>query len=285
MPAARGTSSFEAMGCEVVVGGASPDEVAAVQALFRARDALFSRFRPERELNAVNGSASPVIALSPAFAATLAVALRAAAATGGLVDPTVGAALESAGYDRDFGLLEPDPRPAGPASVGRVRALRLAARLLARPPGLRLDLNGVVKGLAVDDALALLAGDGFVSAGGDVASRGPCTVALPGGGAVHLLSGGIATSGTTRRRWLRAGEVEHHLIDPRTGRPSTSRWRQVTVAAASCLAADVAAKAAFLLDSEGPGWLDARNLPGRFLASGTTVENDAWRAACQAGPC
>jgi hypothetical protein len=51
----------------------------------------------------------------------------------------------------------------------------------------------------------------------------------------------------------------------------------VTVAAESCLAADVAAKAAFLLSAEGPGWLDERGLPGRFLAADRTVENEAWR--------
>ena len=42
------------------------------------------------------------------------------------------------------------------------------------------------------------------------------------------------------------------------------------------MAADVAAKAAFLLSDEGPGWLDERGLPVRFRAGGELVVNDAW---------
>lgn len=269
--------SFEAMGCEAVVAGAGARELTAIQELFRRRDELFSRFRPTSELNAVNRSPSTLVAVSPLFADTLRHALRAAAQTGGLVDPTLGAAVEAAGYDDDFALLAPRPEAAGPALPGRWRAVRLTGRLLERPPGLLLDLNGVVKALAVDDALELVDGDGYVAAGGDLATRGPALVGLPGGGSVELHSVGMATSGTTRRRWLRAGELQHHLIDPRTGLPSSSCWTDVTVAAGSCLGADVAAKAAFLLGEEGPAWLDARRLPGRFLAGREVVLNDAWR--------
>jgi thiamine biosynthesis lipoprotein len=143
----------------------------------------------------------------------------------------------------------------------------------------RLDLNGGVKAAAVDEALQLLSGPGFVSAGGDLATRGQVDVALPGGGVVALVSGGLATSGRTKRRWLRGGAEQHHLIDPRTGRPSTSHWDEVTVCGATCLAADVAAKAAFLLGDGGPEWLDRHGLPGRFVAAAAVVENRSWTTA------
>jgi thiamine biosynthesis lipoprotein len=70
---------------------------------------------------------------------------------------------------------------------------------------------------------------------------------------------------------MRAGSRQHHLIDPRTGRPSGSPWSEVTVAAGSCLAADVAAKAAFLRGLDGPDWLDERGLPGRFVGAGGEI--------------
>lgn len=272
------TTSFDAMGVEVVVGGAGLDELDAVRALFEEWDGVFSRFRSDSELSHVNRSTERIVELSPLFACVSAVALQAAAATGGLVDPTLGGAVESAGYDRDFAELRVCPAPAGLPQAGRWRELKLVERILFRPAGLRLDLNGVVKGLAVDAAAALLPGDGFVSAGGDAAVRGGAVVSLPGDGSLLLRSGGIATSGSTKRRWLRAGESQHHLIDPRTGRPSMSCWEAVTVAAGSCLAADVAAKAAFLLSTDGPDWLDARGLPGRFLApDGALTANRAWQ--------
>ena len=117
-----------------------------------------------------------------------------------------------------------------------------------------------------------------MSAGGDLAVRGGVDVALPGSGFVRLVSGGLATSGRTKRRWLRGGEEQNHLVDPSTGRPSTSRWDEVTVCGSSCLAADVAAKAAFLLGDVGPAWLDERGLPGRFLAGDAVRENASWLA-------
>jgi thiamine biosynthesis lipoprotein len=264
------------MSVEVAVCGASDDELAAIRRLFEEWEDVFSRFRPESELNRINRDPSPVIVLSRPFAHALRTALRAAAATDGLVDPTVGGAVEAAGYDRDFALLEEDERPLGPPAPGRWRSIRLSGRTLSRPPGLVLDLNGVVKSLAVDAALELISGDGFVAAGGDLAVRGGTIVGLPGDGALRLLSGGIATSGTTKRRWRRGGAVQHHLIDPRTGRPAESCWDEVTVAAGSCVGADLAAKAAFVLSDQGPEWLDERGLAGRFREGEIFLENRSW---------
>jgi len=238
---------FRAMGCEIVLAGADPDAVAGA---FERWEEAFSLYRPRSELCRVNASRAEVQVVSPFFASTLEVALAAAADTDGLVDPALGSSGE----------------------------VRLAGRILRRPPGLALDLNGVVKALAVDDAARLVRGDGFVSAGGDLAVRGPADVALPGGGAVRVVAGGLATSGIASRG--------RHLIDPRTGRPSESPWQQVTASGATCLAADVAAKAAFLLGERGPGWLDERGIGGRFVSlDGEIVENGCWSAALRVPAC
>lgn len=232
---------FHAMGCEVVLAGGDRGEIAAV---FERWEDAFSLFRPGSELARVNASPSSVLSVSPLFASTLQLALDVASDTGGLVDPT----------------------------LGRGADIRLSGALLSRPPGVALDLNGVVKSLAVDEAVGALDGFGFVSAGGDLAVRGPVDVGLPGGGAVRVVEGGLATSGTATRG--------RHLVDPRTGRPSESPWEQVTVSGATCLAADVAAKGADLLGDEGPDWLDERGMPGRFLAGdGAVVLNATWRGS------
>jgi len=264
------------MGVTVVVGGATAGELAAVRALFEEWDGVFSRFRAGSELNRVNENASPVVPVSPLFARVTREALKAARATAGLVDPTLGVAVEAAGYDRDFARVADDPRPPAATARGCSETVAVAGRMLMRPPGVKLDLNGVAKAMAVDAALRLIRGNGFVAAGGDIATRGGVVAALPSRGSVTLAAGGMATSGTTKRRWRRAGDVQHHLVDPRTGRSSSSRWLEVTVAAGSCLAADIAAKAAFLLSYAGPDWLDARGLPGRFVGDGELVVNRAW---------
>lgn len=237
------------MGCDVAVAGGDPEVVAAV--LERWEDA-FSLFRPQSELSRVNASPARVHTVSSLFARGLGAALAMAAQTEGLVDPTL---------------------------CGRWRDVVVSGWMLSRPPGLELDLNGVVKALAVDEAAATLAGPGFVSVGGDLAVLGPVDVALPADGAIRVVSGGLATSGTASR-----GD---HLLDAATGRPSESCWEQVTASGATCLDADVAAKAGFLLGERGPAWLDARGIPGRFVAAGgEVVENDAWAGATRAvQPC
>jgi thiamine biosynthesis lipoprotein len=233
---------FEAMGCEIAVAGAEPEAVAAV---FEEWEEAFSLFRPESELSHVNRSTASVVAVSPLFARTVEVALEVAAETDGLVDPTL---------------------------CGRWREVRLAGRVLSSPLGIALDLNGVVKSLAVDAAADLIGGEGFVSAGGDIAVHGPVDVALPHGEAIRVIEGGLATSGTASRG--------RHLVDPRTGEPSDSPWEQVTASGANCLAADIAAKVAFLRGEDGPAWLDERGIPGRFVAlDGEIVESTLWEGA------
>ena len=59
--------------------------------------------------------------------------------------------------------------------------------MLLPRPGIRLDLNGVVKAAAVDAALPLAGDGGFVSAGGDVATAQPLDVAVPRGALVRLV--------------------------------------------------------------------------------------------------
>src|SRR5215470_3743539 len=81
-----------------------------------ALDAACSRFRADSEIVAldraptVRGRTGPV-KVSPLLAEALAVALRAATMTGGDVDPTVGGAMSTVGYDRDFALMRRDGPP------------------------------------------------------------------------------------------------------------------------------------------------------------------------------
>ena len=230
------------MGCEVAIAGGGRATVAGV---LERWEAAFSLFRPESELSRVNASRAQVLRVSGLFASTLEVALDIAAETAGLVDPTL---------------------------CGRWPDVVVSGRMLSRPPSLALDLNGVVKALAVDEAVEALDGPGFVSIGGDLAVRGPVDVALPAGGAIRVVSGGLATSGTASRG--------AHIVNTVTGLPSESCWEQVTASGATCLGADVAAKAGFLLGERGPDWLAARNIPGRFVtAGGEIVENETWSRA------
>jgi thiamine biosynthesis lipoprotein len=252
------THVFRSMGVEVRVAGASSQACREIELLFAEHDRVFSPFRSDSELSAVNRRAGCFVAVSALFAETLAIGLQAARQTDGMVDPTVSGSLSGAG-----------PRHWRP---GIWQEIRLHERLVLVPRGVTLDLNGVVKGLSVDRAFALLTRGGVVSAGGDLRTHAPLDVSLPGAGSVRLHAGALATSGTTKRGF--------HLIDARTGRPSESPWREVTACGATCLDADVAAKAGFLAGAAGPRWLDERGIPARFVArDGDVLANDTWRSA------
>ena len=269
-------NAFRSMGCEVALPYGVP--VGPVRALFEIRDARFSRFRPSSELSRVNALPLGLTLVSGEFASILSLSIDAARATDGLVTPTVGSAIVAAGYDRDFARLPSDVGAVIPAAVPSWHSISVHGGGLLRTETVQLDLNGVVKGKTIDDALALT-GRGWVSAGGDIAALEPVVVGLPGGGRIALHGGGLATSSVAKRRWLADGVPQNHLIDPRTGRPVEGPWSDVSVSARTCLIADVAAKAAPILGAKGPAWLDERGLAGRFVShDGHVMLNRSWSA-------
>jgi FAD:protein FMN transferase len=268
---------FRSMGCEIELPVGAPLD--AVRALFDERELRFSRFHDSSELNRVNASPRGLTLVSEEFASMLTLALDAARATGGLVTPAVGGALIAAGDDHDSARIPLDGVVVEPARVPSLHAVWLRGLALLRTEDVILDLNGVVKSRTVDDALSLL-GTGWVSAGREVATTVPLRVGLPGGDTITLERGGLATSSLAGRTLPEGGASSHHLIDPATGLPTTSPWRDVTVLAQSCYVADVAAKAARLLGAEGPAWLDRRRLQGRFVdRDGRVTLTERWREA------
>jgi thiamine biosynthesis lipoprotein len=76
---------------------------------------------------------------------------------------------------------------------------------------------------------------------------------------------------------VRGGHELHHVLDPRTGRQARTPWASVTVAAASCLAANTASTAAIVLSDLAPAWLGDRGLPARLVArDGRVVNVGGW---------
>ena len=250
-----------------------------VEQLLDAVDRACSRFRPDSELSTL--PPYTWVEVSPLLARLLAAARDAAQTTGGLVDPTVGQALSELGYDRTFTAVAPD----GPAVTVRTvpagwQHVQVDGRRVQVPPG--IDLGATAKALAADLAVSRLSSDALLSLGGDIATQGkrpwPVLVADtadPGStdttGQVISLTGCLATSSTTARRWTRGGRVVHHLLDPRTGLPVTPHWRTVSVLASSCLQANVASTAAVVLGTGASRWLNDRGLAARLVADDGTM--------------
>jgi thiamine biosynthesis lipoprotein len=261
-------------------------------------DDVASRFRPDSEIARLHGSSGRQIRVSDELIGTVLVALRAAEASDGAVDPTVGRALEVLGYDRDFALIAggvPGHLPtARPVPGWRTVEVDIEACTIRMPEGVVLDLGATAKALAADRAATRIhreLGTGvLVSLGGDLAVAGAPPDGFPVGldedcrrpagtqdetVAVHV--GGLATSGTQVRHWRLGTDEVHHLLDPATGRPVTPVWRTVTVCAASCVDANTASTAAMVKGAAAPAWLEAHALPARLVRiDGSVVTTSQW---------
>jgi thiamine biosynthesis lipoprotein len=284
--------SFQALGTTATLCVGNEHALDRAHALLKRElveiDDACSRFRADSELARLNAAAGRAVPVSPRLWEAIEVAVHAAAASEGLVDPTVGRTLRLAGYDQTFALVRLRDGSGFRARFEAVpgwRRLELDAdtRTVRLPHGCELDLGATAKALAADraaHAAAVAVGGGvLVALGGDVAVAGEPpsggwtirladdhTAALDGPGpVVSICSGGLASSGTFVRRWLAGRVALHHIIDPRSGRPAQTPWRTVSVAAGSCVDANTASTAAVVLGDAAVEWLSQRRLPARLV--------------------
>jgi thiamine biosynthesis lipoprotein ApbE len=297
------STSWRALGTSVVVAVTDGDALADVRDVVAGEidslDRACSRFRDDSDLSRLNAARGAPVMVTPLLAQAVRVALRAARLTDGDVDPTVGGSMEAIGYDADFSALVPDTpavalryRPA--TGWAQVTITDLPA-VVTLPPGTTLDLGATAKALGADRAAAAAhaaTGCGvLVSLGGDIAVAGQPPV---GGWPVHvtddhaasvdapgqvitLHTGGLATSSSTVRHWRRGGLPVHHIVDPRTGVPVQSPYRTVSVAAATCVDANIASTAAMVRGARAADWLESTGLPARLVThDGVILHLNHW---------
>ena len=254
----------------------------------RALDEACSRFRADSELRRLESRGGRPTRVTPLLFAALESACATAAATAGIVDPTIGSALVDLGYDRDFvGLADradgDDLPPARPAPGWWRVGLDRAERTVTVPDGVHVDLGASGKAFGADRSAARIAaalGCGvLVNLGGDVAVAGPAPVGGWGVGiaahcttspaeadeVVALRSGGLATSGTTARTWSRGGRTLHHIVDPWTGEVAPSTWALVSALGATCVEANGWTTAAVVWGEDAPGHLAGHGVVARLV--------------------
>jgi thiamine biosynthesis lipoprotein len=261
--------------------------VAAGVAMVRDLERRWSRFSATSEITAVNRSGGGMCIVS---ALTFELVRRAQLArdhTEGWFNPLVHYHLVALGYGP---TASPRPRAVGPACLEPIELLP-EVRGVRLPDGAGFDPGGIGKGFAADLVADHLVGLGASAAqielGGDVRLVGEhwagaswrVRIQSPFDRAVtvahaDLAHGAVATSGTTGVRWLHDGRDVHHLIDPFTGRSSTSDIVQVTAVVSELWWAEILAKVALLRGSAA-----APHLFREHGATGAVVLADGtWRA-------
>ncbi|MCI0627209.1 MAG: FAD:protein FMN transferase [Acidobacteria bacterium] len=251
----------------VVYASSSEAAAAATQAAFqriRDLDGILSDYQPESELRRLcQQSGGPPIKISTDFFRVLTYAQNVAVRSNGAFDVTAGPIIRLWRRARRQRALPGIERIAKALDLTGYQHLKLdpvhqTARLLK--PGMLLDLGGIAKGYAADEALKSLNRSGIKQAlvvlGGDIAVSNPppgkkswtieiASLNLPGAPsppALLLRNAGVSTSGDAEQYVEISGVRYSHIVDPRTGQALTGR-RSVTVVAATATDSDALATA------------------------------------------
>jgi thiamine biosynthesis lipoprotein len=274
------------MGVEFEVVLYAPAEDQARQALARAfariaaLDRTMSDYDPQSELSRLSatsattpGAASndpPATAVPVKLSDDLWTVLEYAAdlsrKSDGAFDVTIGPLTKLwRRARRQNELPSPERLAEARASVGhqilKLDAASRTAQLLR--PNMRLDLGGIAKGLAADEALAEIKRSGItralVRASGDIAAGdappgqsgwrigiAPLDPEEPPAQFVRLANQAISTSGDSRQHLVVDGRRYSHIIDPRTGLGVPGR-SSVSVIAPRGMHADAIATAVSVL--------------------------------------
>jgi FAD:protein FMN transferase len=298
------TARFPALGTTAEIttldANALSDAIDVLERELDAIDRSCSRFRDDSEVSRLARSGGRWMRASRLLREALRVALTAAGATDGAVDPTVGASMRALGWDADFRVVvarrDPVQIELVPAADWRRIEIDEERGCVRVPAGVEIDLGATAKALAADRAAAAAwratGASVLVCLGGDIAVAGPPPAGgwpvlvtddhrspAAGGQTVSIAAGGLATSSTTVRRWRTSAGTVHHVVDPRTGRPAAEVWRTVSVAAASCVDANTASTAAIVVGEDAPRRLESLRLAGRLVRpDGSVVLTGGWPA-------
>jgi len=299
-PAATLHETRPLMGTAVEIAAEGADEArlrAAAGAAFAEMGRLsdmMSHYDPSSVVSEINRAAGArPVRVPPELMEVLRMARSVSSRSQGAFDVTVGSL-------RGWRFRADDPAMPGAAEIAaqlplvNYRELVLDARAATaflRKPGMRIDLGGIAKLYILRagvEALARGAERALVNGGGDVAAwtapgarpwrvgvrdpRAPDKLL----GVVEVSRGFVASSGDYERFFERDGVRYHHILDPRTGRPSRGA-RGVTLVAerledldglgvvimvlgqkeAERLAAATPALDIMVVDGEGRLWLSA----------------------------
>lgn len=274
------------MGTIVQITAVAPTEAQAQAAAtagfheIRRLENLLSTWIPTTELSRVNAAAGrEAVKVSPDTFSLLATSLEIGRLTEGGFNIAVGPAVEA------WSVTEKERIPPE-EELGRLKALAqlndiqldaAAGTVFLARPGMRVDVGGIGKGFAADQAAAVMQREGAI--GGVVALAGDIKTfgRLPEGEAfvfgiqhprkegailarLELRDEAISTAGDYERYFERNGVRYHHILDPATLTPARG-CQSVTIVAAQGVMADGLDTGIFVMGPE-KGMALIERLPG-----------------------
>jgi thiamine biosynthesis lipoprotein len=248
---------------------------------FRQIEQCCTRFDAQSELMQLTTQVGVPVPVSAILYEAVQFAMAVAEESGGAFDPTVGHAMETRGFNREYRTGNAIRTAIEPGCAVSYRDVRLdpdrKTIMLLRP--MILDLGAVAKGLAIDLAVRELRPlENFaVDAGGDLYLSGCSPTGEPWSiGIRHprhdneliysltVSDRAVCTSGDYERQ-IPAEDKGHHILDPRMG-TTANAVASVTVVAPTAMLADALATAAFVLGpTEGIRLFDRLGVDGLII--------------------
>jgi thiamine biosynthesis lipoprotein len=224
----------------------------------------FSRTREGSDIYRLNNAGGAPTEVSKETAALIKQSLVFSELSGGLFDISIGAV--SSLWDFKEGIVPDAAALAEAITHVDYRNIRVSGSTVTlADPAARLDLGGIAKGYAADEAARMLGEAGCESAlinlGGNVYALGlkpsgePWSVGIqdpqqPRGTLKAVTAArdlSVVTSGPYERSFEVDGVLYHHILDPRTGYPVQTDLASATILSALSVEGDALTTCCFLL--------------------------------------
>ena len=249
------------MGVEVRIALYAPDDARARAAARVAFDRvaglenIMSDYRPKSEIRRLTETPDEWVPVSDDLFRVLSRAVDVASATDGAFDPTIGPLVVLWREARRLHRLPADSALDAARTLVDWRRITLdtaGQRVRIHGAGVRLDLGGIAKGDAVQQAVFALRSAGIASAlveaGGDIAvgdappGQPGWRIDVPGGDSLvraraSAISNAVVSTSGPGFQFLELGGVRYsHVVDPRTGIGLTSAAQATVIASDGALA-------------------------------------------------
>lgn len=258
----------------------APDEVAAKQgsdaafARIEELNGIFSDYSAESELSKLCAAAGgPAVKVSPELFDILSASEKAAKQSDGAFDVTIGPLIKLWRLSRSQKTLPLPERIAAAKERSGIGLMKLDAAnssVRLEKAEMRLDLGGIAKGYAADEALIVLRGQGLtralIAGGGDIrvgkappdcppdqigwkVAVAPLDPKEKSTEFLLLEDAAVSTSGDAEQHVEIGGVRYGHIVDPKTGLGMNCR-RSVTVVAPNGTTSDWMDTAVYVLGAE-----------------------------------
>lgn len=220
------------------------------------------------EIAQINNSEGKPVEVEKDVYQLLEIAKEVSEKSDGGFDVTIGALTTLWKKDGIFSILPEEEAILKGKELVHYQDLDLQDGKVTLKKGMKLDFGGIAKGYACDQVVNILKenqiNSGLLDFGGNIYALGKkednskwkVGIKTPETGAGDLLCAvevedkSVVTSGVYERNFIQDGVTYHHLLDPKTGYPSESDLKSVTVIAESSTLADCLTTAIYVLGLE-----------------------------------